>query len=249
MGIREIIVLRRQLLMSVASGALLLAIGRHAFAETIAGALPWEPDAGNAPTPVDPQGWLFFRPDEAAMVEAIADRLIPSDELSIGGKEAGCALFIDRQLAGNYGKGTVLYRVGPARTGTPQQGPQYLESPAERYRAGLRALAAYCAAQPGGKPFQSLEPAAQDAILHQLEAGTLPLANVAGLNLFELLLKSVREGFFADPIYGGNREMAGWKMLGFPGARYDYRDYIGRRGQKLDLQPVGLVGRPAWSPT
>jgi gluconate 2-dehydrogenase gamma chain len=234
---------RRQLLTSVALLAGLAVVPETLPAAEVAGALPWAPDAGSPPPVAPGPGWLFFRPDEVALVEAIADRLIPPDDLSIGGKEAGCAVFIDRQLAGPYGKGVVLYRTGPAQAGSPQQGPQYLESPAERYRAGLASLAAYCAAQPGKMAFPDLPPAEQDALLQRLEAGHLPLEGMAGLNLFGLLLQSVREGFFADPIYGGNKDMAGWKLIGFPGARYDYRDVIGRRGERLDLPPVSLVGR------
>jgi gluconate 2-dehydrogenase gamma chain len=237
---------RRHLLTSVALGLAAAALPRLPQAEEVSGEMPWAPDAGAPPPRAAPGGWLFFRPEEVAMVEAIADRLIPHDELSIGGKEAGCAVFIDRQLAGNYGRGSVLYLKGPAVKGTPQQGPQWVETPAERYRLGLAALAVYCAAQPGGKAFPSLAPADQDAILQQMETGKLALTGVDAPSLFNLLLQSVREGFFADPIYGGNKGMAGWKMLGFPGARYDFRPYIvAQRGQLLNLAPVSLLDRTA----
>jgi hypothetical protein len=64
---------------------------------------------------------------------------------------------------------------------------------------------------------------------------------------FELLLQNTPEGFFSDPIYGGNRDMVGWKLIGFPGARYDYRPYVDKHGAQLDLPPVGLKGRPGWT--
>ena len=64
---------------------------------------------------------------------------------------------------------------------------------------------------------------------------------------FSLLLNNTREGFFADPIYGGNRDMVGWKMIGYPGARYDYRDWIGRHNERFPLSPVSITGRPEWS--
>jgi gluconate 2-dehydrogenase gamma chain len=51
----------------------------------------------------------------------------------------------------------------------------------------------------------------------------------------------VREGFLADPVYGGNKDMASWKMLGFPGARYDFRDYMDQKGKKQHFIPVSLV--------
>ena len=66
---------------------------------------------------------------------------------------------------------------------------------------------------------------------------------------FKQLLDNTMEGFFADPIYGGNRDMVSWKMIGFPGARYDYRPYLSKHNQKLDLEPVSIAGRPAWSKT
>jgi len=55
------------------------------------------------------------------------------------------------------------------------------------------------------------------------------------------------EGFFSDPLYGGNRDMADWTLVGFPGAHYDYRDFINHNGTRLDLAPVGLAGRAACS--
>ena len=57
--------------------------------------------------------------------------------------------------------------------------------------------------------------------------------DVKGAEFFALLLQNTQEGFFADPIYGGNRDMAGWKLVGFPGARYDYRDWVERHNEAL----------------
>ena len=67
------------------------------------GSLPWEPNDTSPPIPVRAGPWLYFTADEALAVEAIADRLIPSDDSGPGGKQAGCAVFIDRQLAGSFG--------------------------------------------------------------------------------------------------------------------------------------------------
>jgi gluconate 2-dehydrogenase gamma chain len=61
-------------------------------------------------------------------------------------------------------------------------------------------------------------------------------------------LKDVPEGFFSDPIHGGNRDMAGWKMIGFPGIRYDYRDWISRHNERYPYPPVGIGGRADWTP-
>lgn len=209
-------------------------------AEVISKTLPWRPSASDIPTPIKQGGWQFLTANEVTLVTAIADRLIPADELSPSASEAGCVVFIDRQLAGDFGKAATEYRKGPFVAGTPQQGPQLKQTPAERYRAGLAAFDAYCQKQLG-KPFAELSSNQQDATLKSLEAGQIKLTGTDGEALFNLILQNVREGFFADPIYGGNRDMVGWKMIGFPGARYDYRDVIDKRGQKLDLIPTSLI--------
>ena len=101
-------------------------------------------------------------------------------------------------------------------------------TPAGRYRDGLRALNDYSRAA-HGKIFAQLPAQEQDAVLHGLESGQIDLKLAQGLStraFFELVLQNTMEGFFADPLYGGNKGMAGWKLVGFPGARYDYRDHI-----------------------
>jgi gluconate 2-dehydrogenase gamma chain len=94
---------------------------------------------------------------------------------------------------------------------------------------------------PAGKRFGDLAPEQQDGLLRQWEAGDIVLPNVNPKAFFSLVLGNVREGFFADPIYGGNKDMASWKMLGFPGAQYDFREAIGKRGQVLEIKPVSLI--------
>ena len=80
-----------------------------------------------------------------------------------------------------------------------------------------------------------------------MESGTLALEGVDARTFFKLLLQNTKEGMFSDPIYGGNKDMAGWKMIGFPGARYDYREWVGRHGERYDQPPVGIMGRPTWN--
>ena len=106
-------------------------------------------------------------------------------------------------------------------------------SPAARYRAGLKALADHVKDAFGGKAFRDLAPADQDKVLVGLEDGSIVLKDLEGADFFALLLQNTQEGFFADPIYGGNRDMAGWKLVGFPGARYDYRDWVSRHNERL----------------
>jgi gluconate 2-dehydrogenase gamma chain len=244
---RRGILTRRQLLASTAilaiSGAGSRALGRTYRG----GALPWEPNDTAPPVPVRPGPWLYFTADEAAVVEAIVDRLIPPDESGPGGKGAGCAVFIDRQLAGAFGDSRALYMRAPFAAGTPSQGFQSSIVPKERYRISLAALDEYCKATFAGKGLAALDATRLDQILHGLEAGDVKLKDGSGKEFFEGILANAMEGFFADPIYGGNRDMAGWKLIGFPGARYDYRDHVGKHNQPYPLPPVSILGRGEWT--
>ncbi len=115
--------------------------------------------------------------------------------------------------------------------------------PKERYRISLAALDEYCKATFAGKGFAALDAAQQDQVLHGLEDGEIKLKDGSGKDFFEAILANTMEGFFADPIYGGNRDMAGWKLVGFPGARYDYRDHVSKHNQPYPLPPVSILGR------
>jgi len=231
---------RRTLLMG---SALAVIFSGSARAIEIKGRLPWHSNAGSPPSPVQLGPWQFFTPEEAAAVEAIVDRLIPPDPKAPGGKDAGCAVFIDRQLAGPYGSSQGLYMRPPFMDGTAQQGNQSPLTPAERYRQSLAGLDRYCRASFLGKPFAAIPDAEKDKVLGQLEKGPIKLDGPSATAFFEIILQNTREGFFADPIYGGNRDMAGWKMIGFPGARYDYRDWVGRHNERYPLPPISIAGR------
>ena len=234
---------RRQLL---ASTALLALFQAPSQARSIRGALPWSPNEAYPPERVLPGVRRFFTAEEAAAITGMAQRLIPSDATSPGGGDAGCALFIDRQLVGPFGDSAWLYMQGPFAAGTPQQGPQSPTTPAVRYRTGLAAIATHCRANFAGRTFPALTGAEQDALLSAMEAGTSGIADFEDKPFFEMLLANVMEGYFADPVYGGNRDMAGWKLVGFPGVRYDYRDVLARPNEVYAGLPVGLMGRPAW---
>src|SRR6202007_989341 len=120
----------------------MLMVARAAGARTLPGGsgLPWRPFAGDPPQAVKPGPWVFFTPQEGAAVEAFVDRLIPPDPETPGGKDCGCAVFIDRQLAGPYGRNEAYYMMGPLQDGTKQQGPQSAATTAQRYRKALTAL-------------------------------------------------------------------------------------------------------------
>ena len=231
---------RRDLL----TGTALVLVGEKlASAEVISGKFPWHPDETAAPEAAKAGPWKFFKGDEAAVIEAAVDRLIPTDPETPGGKDAGCAVFIDRQLAGGYGHQQGLYTQGPFEQGTKQQGPQSQGGPDTLYREGIAALDRYCRAQPDGKSFAELPVERQDEVLHGLESGTAKLEGADGKKFFEQLLKDTQQGFFADPLYGGNRDMCAWKMIGFPGAVYDYREWIGRHNERYPHPPISILAR------
>lgn len=236
---------RRQLL---GTSAIALLLGsRAARATIIKGGIPWRPGAADPPTIVTPGGWHYFTAQEGATVEAFVDRLIPADDLSPGGKDCGCAVFIDRQLAGPYGRFEGHYMSGPFLKGTKQQGPQSPITPAQQYRKALAALDKACGEKFGGKVFTALSDAQKDDVIKGLEDGSLKLGATDSMDFFKLVLKDTQNGFLADPIYGGNKNAASWKMIGFPGTHYDYRAWIDRHNQRVTLPAIGIADHPNWS--
>src|SRR5437868_2010835 len=150
---------RRSLL---ASAAFLVCTG-SATARVITKVLPWRPNEAYPVAPVAPGGYLFFTLDEAKVVDAIVDRLIPTDELGPGAKDAGVTVFIDRQLTGPYGGHDWLYMQGPFSSApSPSHGLQSPLTPRQQYRLGLAALASYCTATFGGRGFAQLNSDEQD---------------------------------------------------------------------------------------
>ncbi|MCQ4305295.1 gluconate 2-dehydrogenase [Stutzerimonas frequens] len=235
--------LTRRKLLTASAATVAAGVAATAKAVTINGVPQWLPFDHNGPLHYEAKGWQFFTLEEAREVEAIVERLIPADDLSVSGKEAGCAVFIDRQLAGHYGRYERLYQHGPFVPGV--EPPSELV-PAERYRVGLEQLGRHCQAT-FGKRFSELEGDQRDEVLRKMESGDIAFEGIESKVFFEQILQNAMEGFFADPIYGGNRDMVSWKMLGFPGARYDYRSYIDRHNEKLDLIPLSIIGSSSWS--
>ena len=197
---------------------------------------------GASPSSGRPGPWLYFTSDEAAAVEAIADRIIPPDPQTAGGKDAGCGVYLDRQLAGPYGRNEGLYNVGPFQKGTKSQGPQSPTTRAELYRKALAALDRHCRSKFDGKRFAELSDSDKDSVLHELDEEKLKFDGADAKAFFDEILKDVQQGFFADPIYGGNRDMVAWKMIGYPGARYNYLDWIDRHNERFPLPPVSIMG-------
>ena len=131
---------------------------------------------------------------EAATLEALVARLIPSDANGPGALEAGAARYIDAAL------GNALAAQRPA------------------YAAGLAALDAYAGSR-GGAAFATLPPERQDELIGDLEANRAPGFAPSSSAFFELVLGHTLEGTFGDPHYGGNQDFIGWDLIGYPGLR------------------------------
>jgi gluconate 2-dehydrogenase gamma chain len=235
---------RREVIVATASA--LVADSAVAHSAVIKGGLPFRPGAANPPQEASRGPWQFFTQDEATTVEAIVDRLIPADELSAGGKDLGCAVYIDRQLAGPYGHFGGYYMKGPFKHGTKEQGPQSDITPAEHYRKSLAALDNHCRST-FHMTFAELPDARKDEVIKSLEDDKLRLGDESGKDFFKQILNDTQQGFFADPVYGANKDMAAWKMIGFPGAHYDYREWVERHNQPVTLAPASMKDHPNWT--
>ncbi|HWE76389.1 MAG TPA: gluconate 2-dehydrogenase subunit 3 family protein [Stellaceae bacterium] len=184
--------------------------------------------------------YLTLTEAEAAFLKAAVDTIIPADELSPSGSECGVVDFIDCELAGPYGEGARLYRDGPVVKGKPEQGYQLDLTPREFFRQGIAAADAWTQAR-FGAAFAALDDAQRQAAVTEIDSGTAKFENFEAGAFFEALLQIVIEGFFADPYYGGNRDMAGWKMIGYPGLPADYQHAMEHaRGKKHQLKPRSI---------
>ena len=205
-----------------------------------AGLVSGSPGDSKAAPAVPAEAFIYFTEPEVAFVEATLDRLIPTDELGPGARAAGVAVFIDRELAGAFGTLARGYRSGPWPEGTPEQGYQSRLTPQEVYRVAIAETDGHCQER-YGKRFAQLEGTEQDEVLNGLDAGTLALASVPSSLFFSLLWANVQEGFFADPLYGGNRDKAGWRLVGFPGVAAVYSEQIEQHGVPYRAEPVSIA--------
>lgn len=214
------------------------------------------------------EGFAFFVPYQAAIIQAAAARLIPTDENGPGATEAGVVYFIDHQLArqgmGYRGR---RYELGPYFPGEPTQGDQSAMTTRDQFRVGIFALDSY-AQQTFGTGFVNCTPEQQDQLLTDLQEGRpenfggiamqaqpLPqdpqqtpniamditeFRSVGAEAFFTLLWNWTVAGFFCDPVQGGNRDMVGWKLIGFPGAHISYYAEIENYNQPFEGDYISL---------
>src|ERR1700675_1971832 len=206
---------RRDLLLGATPAATVMILGATTADGTIA----------EATTPAADYVPAFFSPAEWRFINAAVGRIIPSDGPGPGGLDTGVPEFIDRQMELPYGHGAYLYLQGPFQPDAPVTlGYQLRYTPRELYRSGIAAANDACRAA-AGKAFADLTADEQDHFLASLENNQVHLSGPPAAAFFAQLLENTREGYFADPLYGGNRGMAAWKWIGFPGAGAAFTDW------------------------
>ena len=199
------------------------------------------PAPGSQGSPAPANTYAYLNPDEAAFVEALVDHMVPADAYTPRGTDLGLNTYIDRALAGGWGKGDRLYMQGPWKQGVPGQGYQLPLTPAELYRTGIAAANAFCV-KTYAKSFDKITESQREEFLLGLRAGKVVFENGPPARVFfATMYQNVMEGMFADPIYGGNRNKAGWKMIGFPGViAVHYQNVEKYRDKKYTVDPVGI---------
>ena len=227
---------RRAFLKSAVAG------GAAAAAVSIPQSAQAQPAAAAATTATASPGYAFLNPEEAAFVEALVDHMIPADDLTPKGSDIGLNVFIDRALAGGWGKGERLYMQGPWKQGTPSQGYQLPLTPAELYRNGIAASNAHCV-KTYKKTFDKLSEAERQEFLLALQGGKVTFDDgLPSRVFFGTMYQTVMEGMFADPMYGGNKDKAGWKLIGFPGViAVNYQNVEKFRDKAFTVKPVGIA--------
>lgn len=195
----------------------------------------------NGDRPNKPTNYVFLRPNEAAFVDAALDVFIPKDDVGPGGVESGVTIFIDRQLESAFGRNARQYSYGPYAPGTAQQGYQSSLTPAEVCRIGVFEVDTHCRRK-FQRSFAMLSSGERDDLLKAMAADKIELPSIPARLFVETLLSLSVEGYFADPIYGGNRDKGAWRMIGFPGVAAVYAGQIeDYRDRKYVTEPLGIA--------
>jgi gluconate 2-dehydrogenase gamma chain len=147
---------------------------------------------------VAPKASAALSPDQSAILKAVVARLVPADANGPSGTDAGAADYIEKSLAGGVGGG--LTKLAPL------------------YDAGLSALDAY-ANSAYGAAFTALPPDKQDAVLSDVETGKATGFTPSSDLFFRVIHEHTLQGMFGDPVYGGNKNFAGWDLIGYPGVK------------------------------
>ena len=211
---------------------------------TINGETPWAENTADVPPLVTGTEFAFFTPVELTLVNALVARLIPT---TIWARAPSKRTFRSSSTGSCRGRTGAAITItsgdlgeGRSRAGLPEplQPGAVLPGRHRRHRPIGREDFA-------GVVFAKLSAADQDHVLKGLEGGDVELdGGVDAKSFFTMLLQNTKEGYFSDPIYGGNKDMGAWKMIGFPGAHYDYKEWVSRHSERVPFDPAGLLGRP-----
>ena len=196
------------------------------------------------PVPLEHYQAVYFSAIEWTFVMAACARLIPSDGEGPGALETRVPVFIDLQLAGDYGKATDWYMEGPHEPSAEHaRGFQSPLNPAQIYRQAISYINDWCQ-KTHGKVFAELSHDVQDQVLTACQKNEIGLSHETK-EFFSILLQNTKEGYFADPQYGGNYGMASWSYIGFPGARASYKEWVDQHNIPHPLGPVPISGERA----
>ncbi|WP_052461624.1 gluconate 2-dehydrogenase subunit 3 family protein [Sporosarcina koreensis] len=188
---------------------------------------------------------FFSRQHDFDVLTAATEQIFPEDEHGPGAIKLGVPYYIDKQLAGRWGINGRDYRHSPYAVklddtdkSAGPAGEQSILDRGDIFMLGLRKLDDE--SQKRFKiGFDEAEEERQIEILQDFDDGKVAMNGVTSAEFFNLLLQATLEGAYSDPLYGGNKDMEGWKMKEFPGAQASYAGYIEQEEFKK-LEPVSL---------
>ncbi|MEJ8307968.1 gluconate 2-dehydrogenase subunit 3 family protein [Agrobacterium larrymoorei] len=207
-------------------------------------AVPLKAEEQLEPVALDAYTPICLKPSEWAFVVAAVARLIPSEGEGPGALETCVPVFIDMQLAGEFGRAADWYMEGPHEAdASPLRGWQTPLTPLQIYQQAIPVFDEWCRTT-HRKIFAELDDATQDLALTSLQKDEVKL-DPEMRDFFSILLSNTKEGYFADPLYGGNHKMQAWTYIGFPGARGSYKEWVLKHNVKYPLGPVSISGERA----
>jgi gluconate 2-dehydrogenase gamma chain len=183
------------------------------------------------------QALMYFTPQQYQITEDATERIFPKDKHGPGAKELGVAFYIDHQLAGNWGYNSREYMEAPFFKGEKVQGYQGRLKRRDIFDIGLQEIQNHSMAV-YKKNFTDLKGEEQDAILKDFEADKVSLTTISTSGFFQMLRSATLEGVYSDPLYGGNKNMEGWKMRNYPGSQMAYAQVIEKDFKKIKPQSL-----------
>lgn len=181
---------------------------------------------------------FFTRYEDFVVLGQATERIYPEDDNGPGAIELGVPYFIDKQLAGTWGKNTEEYMMGPFVEGEETQGLQSALNRGEIFTQGIRKIN-QVSDKEFDSTFEKLEEEQQNEILGMFENGDVELKGVSASTFFDMLIQATIEGAYSDPLYGGNRNMDGWRMREYPGPQSSYTNYI-EEEDFIKMDPISL---------